>query len=173
MKSFTDEEALSRLSYSDGITSSMIEGFGRREWVAVNSIALALYAQNGDDPARFLEDRFDTVRWLIRVYGRRMPEWCSLDTLVDFDDLIFESDEWDSVFFGSQDYLSHVIDVYERQFGRLTLEAFQEIGSHLDFALATACMAFIKPKDAMEQAREIAVSVLEHITKQESYSTES
>lgn len=172
MKPFTDEEVLSRLSYSDGITSDMIESFERREWAAVNSVALALYAQNGDDPIRLLEDRLDTVGWLIWVYGRRMPEWCSLDTLVDCDGLTFETEKWDSVFIDSQDYLSHIIDLYERQYDGITSEAFQEIGNHLVFALATACMAFINPKDALGQAREIASLVLESIL-QDSHNNEA
>ena len=165
MKPFTDEEVLSRLSYSDGITSDMIESFERREWAAVNSVALALYAQNGDDPIRLLEDRLDTVGWLIWVYGRRMPEWCSLNTLVDCDGLTFEPNEWDSVFINSQDYLSHIIGLYERQYNGITPDVFKEIGNHLVFALATACMAFIDSKDVLEQAREIASLVLESIIR--------
>lgn len=165
MKSFTDEEVLSRLSYSDGITSDMLECLERREWVTVNSVALALYAQNDDNPIRFLEDRLETTGWLIRVYGRRMPEWCSLNTLVDCDGLTFEPNEWDSVFINSQDYLSHIIGLYERQYNGITSDVFKEIGNHLVFALATACMAFIDSKDVLEQAREIASLVLESIIR--------
>lgn len=165
-----DREALERLSHADGITASMIGRVGLNEWTVNNAMALAFYALKFDDPERTLGSRLDFTEKLVKVYGRRMPEWCSLDALVNFEG-IDPGDEWDRLFMDSQDYLQMVIDMHGKEFGGMTDEAILEIGRFLCFQLASACMGYDSARKAFGDSARLARATIAYAVDRCSYET--
>lgn len=117
MKAIGDVEILERLVHADGVMSKMMDEAGLDRWAVMNSMALAFYAMKFDEPEKVLDRHLKVVGDVVRVYGRRMPEWCSLEVLVNFEGFYPGDDEWIEEFMFAQDYLQHVIDLHTRENG--------------------------------------------------------
>lgn len=165
-------EILERLKSADGNTSVMIERFGLDEWTELNAMALAFYAARFDDPEKALGVRLDFVGEVVRVYGRRMPMRCSLEFLVSFKGLDPGAEDLDRLFMDSQDYLQRVIDLHGEEYGGMTDEAIIEVGRHLCFSLASACMGYDSQKRAFEAGAELAGSTLDRVLNHSTYQTD-
>lgn len=142
----------------------------------MNSMALAFYAMKFDDPEKVLDRHLKVVGDVVRVYGRRMPEWCSLEALVNFEGFYPGDDEWIEEFMFAQDYLQHVIDLHTRENGGIDDRIIGEIGLFLDFLLASACMGYDSSMRAFKEGRRLSEDALkyalENCTYQEGPGTE-
>ena len=176
MKAIGDAEILDRLVHADGVTSKMMDEAGLDRWAVMNSMALAFYAMKFDDPEDVLDRHLKVVGDVVRVYGRRMPEWCSLEVLVNFEGFYPGDDEWIGEFMFAQDYLQHVIDLHTRENGGIDDRIIGKIGLFLDFVLASACMGYDSSKRALKEGRRLSEDTLryaiENCTYQEGPETE-
>ena len=176
MKAIGDAEILDRLVHADGVTSKMMDEAGLDRWAVMNSMALAFYAMKFDEPEKALDRHLKVVGDVVRVYGRRMPEWCSLEVLVNFEGFYPGDDEWIGEFMFAQDYLQHVIDLHTRENGGIDDRIIEEIGLFLDFVLASACMGYDSSKRAFKEGRRLSEDALryalENCTYQEGPETE-
>lgn len=177
MKAIGDAEILDRLVHADGVTSKMMGEAGLDRWAVMNSMALAFYAMKFDEPEKVLDRHLKVVGDVVRVYGRRMPEWCSLEALVNFEGFYPSDDDWMVDFMFAQDYLQHVIDLHTRENGGIDDRIIGEIGLFLDFVLASACMGYDSSKRALKEGRRLSEDALryalENCTYQEGPEMES
>lgn len=177
MKAIGDAEILDRLVHADGVTSKMMGEAGLDRWAVMNSMALAFYAMKFDEPEKVLDRHLKVVGDVVRVYGRRMPEWCNLEALMNFEGFYPGDDEWIEEFMFAQDYLQHVIDLHTRENGVIDDRIIGEIGLFLDFVLASACMGYDSSKRAFEEGRRLSEATLryalENCTYQEGPEMES
>lgn len=162
MKAIGDAEILDRLVHADGVTSKMMDEAGLDRWAVMNSMALAFYAMKFDEPEKALDRHLKVVGDVVRVYGRRMPEWCSLEVLVNFEGFYPGDEEWIGEFMFAQDYLQHVIDLHTRENGGIDDRIIGEIGLFLDFALASACMGYDSSKRAFKEGRRLSEDALRY-----------
>lgn len=162
MKAIGDAEILDRLVHADGVTSKMMNEAGLDRWAVMNSMALAFYAMKFDEPEKVLDRHLKVVGDVVRVYGRRMPEWCSLEVLVNFEGFYPGDEEWIGEFMFAQDYLQHVIDLHTRENGGIDDRIIGEIGLFLDFALASACMGYDSSKRAFKEGRRLSEDALRY-----------
>lgn len=176
MKAIGDAEILDRLVHADGVTSKMMDEAGLDRWAVMNSMALAFYAMKFDEPEKVLDRHLKVVGDVVRVYGRRMPEWCSLEVLVNYEGFYPGDDEWIGEFMFAQDYLQHVIDLHTRENGGIDDRIIEEIGLFIDFVLASACMGYDSSKRAFKEGRRLSEATLryalENCTYQEGPETE-
>ena len=177
MKAIGDAEILDRLVHADGVTSKMMDEAGLDRWAVMNSMALAFYAMKFDEPEKALDRHLKVVGDVVRVYGRRMPEWCSLEVLVNFEGFYPGDDEWIGEFMFAQDYLQHVIDLHTRENGGIDDRIIEEIGLFIDFVLASACMGYDSSKRAFKEGRGLSEATLrfalENCTYQEGPETKT
>lgn len=162
MKAIGDAEILDRLVHADGVTSKMMDEAGLDRWAVMNSMALAFYAMKFDEPEKALDRHLKVVGDVVRVYGRRMPEWCSLEVLVNFEGFYPGDDEWIGEFMFAQDYLQHVIDLHTRENGGIDDRIIEEIGLFIDFVLASACMGYDSSKRAFKEGRRLSEDALRY-----------
>ena len=140
MKAIGDAEILDRLVHADGVTSKMMDEAGLDRWAVMNSMALAFYAMKFDEPEKALDRHLKVVGDVVRVYGRRMPEWCSLEVLVNFEGFYPGDDEN----------------------GGIDDRIIGEIGLFLDFVLASACMGYDSSKRAFKEGRRLSEATLRY-----------